>query len=158
MKMIQLYREGASLDDLIPVDESVVDVLTRGKGGVIWRVKSVAPHFRDRVPVGVNLPGEGIRGFGDTETRQFYGIFVDVKTVYYPEESFLQSVLERDGRDPKYFVGKEVTPEDFLRAFQDGGYRFIDATSTAHLPIQPGKGYATIARVDLLLREVKRNG
>jgi len=156
--MIQLYREGSdwrSLTDLIPVDASVVDLLAGDQICAILRVSQVpdTPGLVLRTPLGISLPHDAIRGFGDSETQRFYEIDPESRLVIYPGDSYFRHL---DKTSTHYFVRKEVGVNDFLKAFEEAGYRLMDARSTAHLPIQPGEGYEALRRVDELLARVRK--
>lgn len=116
--MIQLYQRKRE-EDLTPVPESLVDILTREEIAVVYKPTDTPAGMHDE-PLAINIIREGDRGFGDWDAGQFYEIDAEKKRV--SKGNFPFRHLDKCATSDHYFVDEKVTINDFLAEFERAGY------------------------------------
>ena len=117
--MIQLYEKNPG-DELVPVSESLVTVLTGDEVVVVYKS---AANPADEDPIAINFIRVGDRGFGDWDARKFYEIDAEGRRIF--EGDFPFRHLDKTTSSTRYFVEPDVSIDDFILEFQGAGYEIL---------------------------------
>lgn len=114
--MIQVFR--LRLKELIPLEESLVDIMTRDDIAIIQRKRN---NPRDEMPIGINIISHGDRGFGEWGSQKYYMINKEKKEISQTDD-FIYRHTDKCSSSPKYYLEETVSIEDLITEFQNAGY------------------------------------
>jgi len=118
--MNQLYQIKTGLDDLQPVEDTLVDILTRIERAVITRI--VKEPILHAELFAINIISEGDRGFG--EDNHFYEINAENQRIF-PGDYIFRHYDKCTRSQYQYVVKPETTLDKVLAEFRQAGYEIL---------------------------------